>query len=106
MPILDTFVTGLHFRPAEAKAVANALDIGDKVRLVREPDNQWDGEAIMVYAEDDDGLDVHIGYVPSAVNSELAAYMDKARHEAVIDARINAGGAGKPGLIVTYGDEA
>lgn len=105
MPVLETFITGLHFRSADEKAVANALELGDEVRLVREPDNQWDSDAIMVLAADDAGFAYHIGYVPAAHNAELAAYMDRERGEAVIDAKITAGGPGRPGLTVTYGEE-
>lgn len=71
---LRTVIVGTQFRPIEAQKVYNALDAGDEITLEREPDNQYDSNAVAVYA-----FGVHIGYIPRTMNSELAAALDAGR---------------------------
>lgn len=50
-------VVGMHFRP-EGKATVAMMEEGHEVTLQREPENQYDENAIKVFFED-----THIGYV-------------------------------------------
>ncbi len=58
----------------------DALDEGDTVRLVREPDNPYDEYAIRIDAMDDEdipeGASVKLGYIPRAYNKVVARLMD------------------------------
>lgn len=49
---------GANFRPPTAKELVIALQAGDTVTLVAEPENPYDANAIQVVASDE-----HIGYV-------------------------------------------
>jgi hypothetical protein len=54
---------------------------GDRVRLVREPDNQYDSNAVQVWF-----IAVWIGYIPKVANPAIAAAMDAGiAPEAVVD---------------------
>jgi hypothetical protein len=73
MPELLTDCVGLHFRPSEVKTFVNEeVGPGYPVTLEREPDNQYDANAIKVLADDQ-----HIGYVPKTSNTVLAMLMDQ-----------------------------
>jgi hypothetical protein len=56
----------------EAKAVWDELRVGDAVRLVREPDNPHDGNAVRV--EWNGRL---LGYLPRADNEAVARQLDR-----------------------------
>lgn len=77
-----TNLTGVSFRPSEAKEVVKQLSIGDSLRLERDPNNKFDSNAVMVMAEvgaADQG-DVHlefIGFIPAADNAEIAEHLDE-----------------------------
>lgn len=65
--------------------------------LVREPDNAYDSNAIMVLYEGQ-----HLGYIPKALNEGMAALMD--RGEVLLahvdEVRIHPKDPNKPGLII------
>ena len=63
-------IVGMQFRGTEA--VVKATEIGAAVKLVREPTNAYDTNAIQVWI--DDKL---VGYIPKKENHALAASMDK-----------------------------
>jgi len=63
------FVTplrGANFRPQPAKDKVLALESGDIVDLIPEPENPYDPNAIAVYYEDE-----HIGFVAKEVAVDL-----------------------------------
>ena len=73
----DTILTelaGLSFRPKEAKEIVDTLEIGDECELVREPENQYDANAIQVHYND-----TFIGFIPKADNLTIAYHMDTGR---------------------------
>lgn len=65
-------VVGSGFRGIEAITTLRRMEVGSHVRLVREPQNQFDSRAIQVWY-----LGVHVGYIPRAVNPQIAAAMDR-----------------------------
>jgi len=71
-------IVGVHFRPAEAKVIHNALQIGERVELVADPDNAYDPNAVKVMAEGE-----HIGFVARVNNYEIADYLNDGGTEAV-----------------------
>ena len=73
MPKNHYSIVGFKHRGPQFEAAVHALKAGAPLRLVREPTNQYDPNAIQVWA---DG--VHIGYLPKAQNAALAARMAKA----------------------------
>lgn len=66
-----TYLTGVNFRTPAEKDVVKSLEIGDELRLEREPTNQWDSNAIRVYHES-----TFIGFIPREDNEDLARSMD------------------------------
>ena len=62
-------IVGMNHRKAEAFVAA--LKPGVKVKLVREPDNKFDKNAVAVWIDD-----VHVGYIPKNQNVALAAAID------------------------------
>ncbi|WP_375263181.1 HIRAN domain-containing protein [Palleronia sp.] len=66
VPLLHTYVAG-----AERRA-ARALRAGAPLRLVREPENDYDPRAVAVWTVEGDTL----GYVPRIDNQSLANLMD------------------------------
>lgn len=64
-------IVGNRFRGAAEQLAFNHLTDGDELTLVREPDNQYDSNAIKVMQGD-----LHLGYIPKTQNEELAAQMD------------------------------
>ena len=62
-----TNVAGVSFRQDEVKR----CKIGDKTKLVREPHNEYDKNAIAVFVGGR-----KIGFIPKKRNSELASFMD------------------------------
>lgn len=55
-----------------SRELLKTVQIGARVNLVREPDNEYDEKAILVLNQDDDKL----GYIPRTDNAKLAAEMD------------------------------
>jgi hypothetical protein len=58
------------------------LNVGEMLRLVREPDNPHDARAVAIYYEDD-----RIGYVPRNQNHNIAGQLDQGKW---LDCRIKA----------------
>jgi hypothetical protein len=88
---LTTTIVGTKFRGAKAVTLLGTLPKGLRLRLRREPDNEFDSNAIAVYYGDQ-----HLGYVPRTDNAALAQALDRdpaAEHwaqlvdEAILDDR-------------------
>jgi hypothetical protein len=60
-------IVGTKYRSPEAIAVLTRLRPGDRLRLVREPDNPHDPNAVAVYSGT-----MHIGYIPRGINRDVA----------------------------------
>lgn len=69
--LIDTFVTGTFFVKG-VDSLADRLREGDRLTLLREPDNRYDKYAIVV--NDPEGN--KLGYVPRKNNIVLANLMD------------------------------
>jgi hypothetical protein len=76
MTEFTAYLRGNNFRPIEAKVIANNLEEGNVLILMREPGNQYDPNAIQVL---DPNTEVHLGYVAKEVAVELAPLMDEGR---------------------------
>lgn len=78
--MLTVTMVGATFRPAEAKEIVRSLSIGDRVKLVADPHNEYDTTAVACHYDD-----VHIGFIPKESNSALfAVLMDGADIEGEI----------------------
>jgi hypothetical protein len=66
-------LVGTKYRSKEMLDMLASLPNGEQLTLVREPGNQYDTNAIQVWARGH-----HIGYIPSSQNKPLAAAMDAA----------------------------
>ena len=85
--MLTVPMVGATFRPKEAKEIVRGLNIGDRVRLQADPNNEYDSTAVAVYSDDPRGVgrDIHIGFIPRESNSALfAVLMDGAEISAEI----------------------
>ena len=67
--LLESPLAGYQYHRAEG--VRSFLRVGENLRLVREPQNPYDGNAIAVYFRND-----KLGYVPRDENRALAVMMD------------------------------
>lgn len=63
-------LVGMKHRNAEAFVAA--LTAGEPVKLIREPDNPHDQNAVQVWTRD-----MHIGYVKGTQARKLARFMDR-----------------------------
>ena len=68
--IQESPLAGFQFHRGEA--VWSALAVGAPVKLVREPNNDHDPNAVAVYFNDD-----KLGYVPRGENGALARMLDR-----------------------------
>jgi hypothetical protein len=64
---MKTTIVGTKYRSPEAIAVLTRLRPGDRLRLVREPNNPHDPNAVAVYSGT-----MHIGYIPRGINRDVA----------------------------------
>jgi hypothetical protein len=81
----EALIRGANFRPIEAQGIIMNAEEGTLVELVREPNNQYDSNAIMTLIDT-----VHVGYVAKEVAVELAPHMDDGvEFVATITARMN-----------------
>lgn len=97
----DVWVVGMHFRGPEAKDYAAALQIGVELFLRREPFNQYDSNAIMVFANET----FHLGYVEWESASFIAPHLDEgAEYRAVVEAKTERKGNIHPVLELTLID--
>lgn len=71
-PIKYFQLRGLEYRRPKARRIYDALLEGEKVLLIKEPTNPYDGNAVMVYATNGE----HLGYVPK----EMAKAVGKMFH--------------------------
>ena len=71
MPELKTVIVGTRFKGESAIAVMRKMRAGDAVVLRREPANRYDANAIACIF-----LDFHIGFIPAALNADLARALD------------------------------
>ena len=70
MTTINSAIVGTKFHPAGANALSDAAQ-GERVALVREPDNEFDPNAVAVH------INGHkCGFVPRAQAERLAADMD------------------------------
>ena len=61
----------------EADEVWDKLKIGTKLELVREADNRYDPDAVMVcYNDTENDEQVCLGYIPRSQNSTIALLID------------------------------
>lgn len=72
--IFEALLRGNNFRPIEAKAYYNAMKQGQPLLLRRDPDNQYDPNAIQVCNPEGDNF---IGFVAKEVACDLAPHMDE-----------------------------
>lgn len=97
MPQAYINLVGTHFRDSEAKRLVNALVVGDdNFTFEREPDNEYDPNAIKVLVDD-----VHVGYLARANNHSLAEDMDNGAEPT---ARLIDHDGRKPVLLVEWDD--
>lgn len=66
-------LVGVQFRPAEAKAIVDSLEIGQSLSLEREPTNAYDINAVRVIEPVSGEF---IGFIERSMNQELAQHMD------------------------------
>ena len=73
----------------EADEVWDQLKVGTKVELVREADNRYDPNAVMVcYDDKAQEEQVCIGYIPRSQNNTIALMMDMGYAD-IFECRIN-----------------
>lgn len=65
-------IRGLRFRGPEAKSLVSMLRPGDPVGLVREPQNEYDANAVQMIVQG-----TFIGYVQADLAVIVAEYMDQ-----------------------------
>lgn len=68
------------FRHYEAPEIWRSMAVGERLKLVREPDNPYDANAVRV-----EWRGVMLGYVPRRDNAAVARQMD---HGTVLEARV------------------
>ena len=68
--VQESPVAGFQYHDGET--VWPRLSTGDSLRLLREPGNPYDGQAVAVYWGD-----AKLGYVPRAANTAVAQMMDR-----------------------------
>lgn len=62
-------IAGISFRPIMAQAAIQHLPDQSPLRLVAEPDNKWDPNAIKVFEPGGE----HVGYIPKRMNKGILA---------------------------------
>lgn len=71
---------GVNFRGPEIRNLVSALQIGTTLYLERDPNNEYDANAIKVMLPDPDGEnggeDIFVGFVAKEVAEELAPLLD------------------------------
>ncbi len=66
-------IVGMQHRP-NADSILAALEPGEAVTLVREPNNEHDANAVAVWVGGS-----KVGYIPSKQNKALAAFIDQSQ---------------------------
>lgn len=67
--LLQCFVAG--FRYYNGPQLINKMEIGDTIKLVREPNNKYDNKAIALYFQNN-----KIGFIPQMDNQVISNMMD------------------------------
>jgi hypothetical protein len=67
--LLQCFVAG--FRYYNGPQLLNKMEIGDTIKLVREPNNKYDNKAIALYFQNN-----KIGFIPQMDNQVICNMMD------------------------------
>lgn len=67
-------LVGVNFRPAEAKDLVKNLALGEALYLEREPDNQYDTNAVKVGYP---ATGTHLGYIERGMAESIAPWMDQ-----------------------------
>ena len=82
MPLFYTRLVGVNFRPIEAQAAVSELEPGATVYIIRDPENEFDPNAIKVYDYEGPESRHHLGFIAAkskdeiALASEIAEFMD------------------------------
>lgn len=97
--LIQCKVAGVTFEGRQA--VIATLQAGDWYRVVPEPDNPYDPNALAVYAATADGVK-HIGYIPKDYARLLAPLMGGEEFTGQI-ADITGGFENKDGTVASYG---
>ena len=85
--LMDCHLAGRMYH--EADEVWDKLKVGTMVQLVREEDNRYDPNAVMVcYNDEEQDEQVCLGYIPRAQNSTIALMMDMGYSD-IFECRIN-----------------
>lgn len=75
-----THLVGSNFRPAECREIVKTLEEGTVLVLERDPQNQYDSNAIKVMYDagtgDSGPVMMHLGFIPKSDNADLANEMD------------------------------
>ena len=71
-------LAGCRHRPIECQAEVLTLRPGDELSLVRDPNNEYDHNAIQVCSK---RTNAHLGFVPRQTAARLAPEMDNEREE-------------------------
>lgn len=73
--LLECHIAGTNFRP-DISGIERALTVGIRLKLQREPHNEYDPSAIAIY----DANNYHLGYVPKTKNEVLAKLLDAGKN--------------------------
>ena len=85
---MHTNLVGASFRSKDEQHIVRSLSIGDELRLVRDPTNGFDPNAIRVYYDAPTGESYHIGFIPKEDNRDLAQKLDdEIAHTCKVDSR-------------------
>src|SRR5690606_40565106 len=70
---INTAIVGNRFRPIECQARFKALKPDEELYIVRQPDNEFDPNAIQVWTGDRQHF---LGFIPKDIASFLAPHLD------------------------------
>ena len=73
--LLECFIAGTNFRP-DISRIEPDLTVGARLKLQREPRNEFDRSAIAIY----NASNYHLGYVPKIKNEVLAKLLDAGKN--------------------------
>lgn len=96
--IIQTSLAGAQFRPSDAKELIKTIVHGDELTLERDPENEYDANAIRVLFDD-----IFIGFVPRADAANLAPLMDSGTEPVCVC--IGSVGTLKPAFEIQIEDE-
>jgi len=71
------FIAGVQFRPKGDISIAGAkMKVGDKLRLIPEPTNKFDPNAVMITLQIEESQEEYfLGYVPKKFSSEVSGLL-------------------------------